>query len=779
MVKVVGSAVLALACTVPPDAAGDASTDGDDVSTGTSRGEAEAGPEGTTSGPQDGSSSEESGDPPDDPGDPWEPVPEPEPLPEDALAQLRSTIDGILDDPPVSGATQGVLVVDLETDQVLYERNPDTPIVPASNTKMFTTGSAIDVLGEEHRMVTEVVADVEPDDAGVVAGDLHLLGDHDFTWSTYFYPSARFALDRIAQQLYADGLRRVTGAAIARGEFCVEGYTLGTYDAPAHRASAASQFLAALQAAGIVVEGGTGTSAELEPPDGGVTLTTWASPPLSAAAVHVNGPSHNEFADILLRHFGWHTAGVSTYEAGGMQMRDWMMSLPTSVRGVVWNDGSGLSHGNRVSPRNIVDLVRWATTAVPGEAWLRSLAIAGVRGTIGSRMTGPDTWGRVFGKTGTLPSIGVVSLSGVLYHAYDGRRYAFAILFNGAYDVDGARGVADRVVEAFAIDLRAVSPRPPAPVLQRVVNEPGTGVVRIAWTDVPDVEGYAIWLSPDGKTFDRADARYVQGSPYRAGQLPYSPVWVRVTAVYEVPGGPVHSIASDVYGARSSDDASAVLIVDGNDRWEAEPVVENPRAIGHDFAVAHGGAIESLAFDTASNEVVVAGDVALADYDVVVWMLGEEGETDVTFDAAEQERVSTYLGGGGAMLVSGAELGYDLVEVGAAEDVAFLQEVLHAGYVGDDAATFVVGQGSGPFADMGPLQFLTIGDQDIAYPDLLAPANGSESVLQYIGGAAGAAGVAFDGTGRTIVLGFPFESIDNVDDRTRVMERSLAFLTGG
>jgi D-alanyl-D-alanine carboxypeptidase len=773
--------VFVLACGEQREPGDEGGTSSGDAQTSTPGTAAEGQSEGETTSGSEGEAEEEgsSGGEPDDPGDPWDPVPPFEPMPDDAVAELRAAIDGVLDDSPVASATQGVLVVDLETDQVLYERNADMVLVPASNTKMFTTAASIDILGEDHRMVTEVVADVEPDDAGVVAGDLHLLGDHDFTWSTYFYASARFPLDRLAADLYTAGVRQVTGAAIAHGEFCWEGDSLGTFDVVSHRNAVASQFLAALQAAGIAVNGGSSTSADLVVPDDAVVLAEWASVPVSHASVHVNGPSHNEFADIMLRHLGWETAGESTYEAGGLEMVDWMPSLPTSVRGVAWNDGSGLSHGNRVSARNLVDLVRFAGTVPQGEGWLRGLAISGVRGTIGSRMTGPDTWGRVYGKTGTLGSIGVVSLSGVLYHLHDRRRYAFSILFNGAYDVDGARGVADRVVEAFAIDRRGVSPGPAAPTLRRVVNEDGAPVLRVAWTEVPDVDGYAVWLSPDGKAFDIDDARYVQGTEFRLGDLPWDTTYVRVTAVHEVPGGPVHSFASDVYGARSVVAAPPVLVVDGNDRWAAEPVLENPRGIGHDFAVAHGQAIAELGFDAVANEAIVDGDVALADYEVVLWALGEESDVDSTFDPDEQQRVTAYLQGGGALLVSGAELGYDLVEIGSADDVAFMLDVLRAGYEGDDAATTLVGAGAGPFADVVPLQFTTLADQEIAYPDVLTASEGSTIVLQYLGGAGSGAGVAFDGDGRTIVLGFPFESIDTADGRALVMERSLAFLRGG
>ncbi len=289
------------------------------------------------------SSGGSTGEPPDDPGDPFDPVPEPEPLDDATIAGLGATLGGILDGGALGGATVGALVVDLETEQVLFERSADTVLVPASNTKMFTTAAMLDILGPDTRIETEVFAGAEPDGAGVVSGDLYLMGHHDVSWSTDFYGGAREPLDRIADLLYDDGVRTVTGDVIARGEFMYGGASLGTYDAAAYRATAATRFREALQTAGITVQGTTGSSPDFEPPAGTSALLSWRSPPLSSMAVPINVRSHNEFADIWLRHLGWAVEGESTYAAGGSAVVDWMPSLPTDNAGAAWNDGSGLS----------------------------------------------------------------------------------------------------------------------------------------------------------------------------------------------------------------------------------------------------------------------------------------------------------------------------------------------------------------------------------------------------------------------------------------------------
>lgn len=710
------------------------------------------------------------GEPPDDPGDPFEPVPEPEPLDDDGVAALQAALAGVLDSGTLGGATVGALVVDLETDQVLFERNADQLLVPASNAKMFTTAAMLDILGPDTRMQTEVWADADPDGGGTISGDVYLVGHHDVSWSTDFYAGPREPLDRIAELLYAQGVRTITGDAIVHGEFIYEGASLGTYNAANYRAAAATRFGDALAAAGISVQGATGSSASFEAPGGSTQLLTWASPPLSSMAVPINVRSHNEFADIWLRHLGWAQAGESTYEAGGAAMVDWMASLPTDNTGAVWNDGSGLSHGNRTSARNIVDLIASMENSPQADRWMRSMAIAGVRGTIGGRMTGPTTVGRFWGKTGTLPSIGVVALSGILFHRDDGRRYAVSMLFNGVPNVSSARGVQDQFVAAVAENHHGVA-RPGAPELDHALGA-DSDVVELAWSPVEGAAGYAVWLSPDGEQWSREDARRVDGTEFRAGQLPFDPTYVRVTAFTE-DAGATHSVASDVYGATAAPGRASVLVVDGHERWQAQRVSENPRAVGHNFVVRYGEALP-VSFDSASAAMVGDEVVSLADYDAVLWMLGEESDAHLSFDDLEQEVAASYVEGGGALMVSGAEFAYDLGSVGTPQDAAFLADVLHVTYAGDDAATWWLHEGSGPLSGSGVLGFSTRDAIVVDYPDLLAPVGGGEAVLRYFGGAGGTAAVAWSGTGSTFALGVPLESIEGAEQRAWLLGQVLA-----
>ncbi len=777
-------AMLAVGCgseSPPPqgwDADEDASTAADDSTGGPGGGPgADATTSDATTVPTDtdaeGSST---GDvPPDDPGDPYLPLPEPAPLPDADVAALQGTLNGILDGAALGSATVGALVVDLETDQVLYERNPDQSLVPASNTKMFTTAAAIDILGAEARVETEVFADATPDASGVVSGNLYLMGRLDSSWSTDFYGSSRDPLDRIAEGLYDAGVRSVSGDVVAHGEFIYGGASLGVYNAVDYRAAAVQQFRNALIGAGISIGGSTATNPSFDAPGGAVSLLTWRSPPMSSLGVPVNVRSHNEFADMMLRHLGLATDGVATYEAGGAQIEDWMASLPTNNAEVSWNDGSGLSHSNRTSARNIVDLLRFMEGTEAADRWMRSMAIAGVRGTLASRMTGSSTLGRFWGKTGTLPSIGVVSLSGILFHRDDGRRYAVSLLFNGVPNVTAARGVQNDFVTAVSADHHGVGGRPAGPQLL-TTRGAASDVVELAWTEVPGADGYAVWLSPDGESWDRSEARRVDDTSFRAGDLPYSPAFVRVSAFVEQAGA-VHSIPSTVFGATAALGTARLLVVDGNERWQAQPAPENPRGVAHGFIARYADAMpEGASFDTVAAREVADEVVELAAYDAVLWMLGEESDANLSFDTLEQAVVASYVDGGGALFVSGAEWAYDLGAVGTPEDAAFLADVLHVTYVGDDASTWWMQDGRGAFADAPPIGFSTRDGIVVDFPDQLAAAGGAEAVLDYRGGAGGTAAVAWSGTGRTLVLGVPFEAIEGLDDRQWFMARALKFL---
>lgn len=724
------------------------------------------------------------------------------------LSAIADDMADALDVAALAGNTFGGLVVDIDTDQVIWEDAADRLLIPASNTKVFTTAAAFDLLGPDHRMLTRVFAAGAIGADGKLTGDLDLHGEHDFTWSHWFYANPREPADRLADALWNAGLRRVTGGVGVWGAYLYEGHHFGTYDPATHRTRAGNAFVAALEARGITVDGGLVDHATMALPPGR-ELTRWESIPLHVGAWAILRKSHNEMADILARHLGYLEGGSSDYVAGGQVIARWLADSGVDATGFSVSDGSGLAVANRVSARHIVGVYRHMAHSPDYEAWRAALSVAGAggpasnddndvaivtentapyNGTLAYRMTGADTLGRVFGKSGTNDGI---TTSGVLYNRWDGHRYAFAFLMNTlpAGSANTARATQDALVAVVAKDLARRGTRPAAPTLG-CVRALANGTVEVAVNDAVVAAGdaragIALETSPDGVTWRREDALFVTAPPVvftapAAGETLY--VRARVESSVGI------SDPSDVYAVRraatAAGDAAKVLLVDADDRWQRQPTNENPSGAAHAFMVAYAAAMPAgVAFDTCPNEAVAGDAVVLAAYDAVVWSAAEEATTDESISALEQDALAAYLDVGGALFASGAEVLWDLDARGngaaLATDTAFARDHLAATYVGDDAGVFVVeGTPGGLFADRTHNQrigFWTPGEIFVAYPDEISPAGNASACFTYFGPETiGCVQSADEPT--VVTLGFPFESIDAAPERALVMQRVLTYL---
>ncbi len=360
------------------------------------------------------------------------------------------------------------------------------------------------------------------------------------------------------------------------------------------------------------------------------------------------------------------------------------------------------------------------------------------------------------------------------------------------FEMLAARAMLQGIVKYFeqrdGVDLKLL----PEPPTRLAVRNVGDGAVRVSWQPAPvdgvggdAATGYRVYTSTDAIGWSNGVA--VTGttvytlSGFSPGQL----VFVRVAATNA--GG--ESFPTEVLGARVRSDPG-LLVVNGFDRLnrtmlipETDPTEGyNMRMFlaqmnSYDYVAQHGQAI-AYGFDSASNEAVKAGSVSLSEYGIVDWILGEESTNDETLDGTEQTLLASYLDGGGALFISGAEIGWDLDLYGSTSDRAFYSNYLHADYVGDDAGTYQVQAAPGSiFAGLDPFRFDAPGMYDPDYPDQLTPYGiDSTAALTYQGGAGGIAAVQYDGgCERVVYLGFPFETIHS-GQRADVMARTLSFL---
>lgn len=127
-------------------------------------------------------------------------------------ARLATTLDAILESPTFARASVGVVVRSLDSGETLFRRNGQTWLVPASTMKVLTAVAAAERLGWQYRFETRLVA-TGPIVNGTIDGDLLVVGTGDPT-ITPRHPSRVDAFDRWAEQLKAQGVRRVNGAVI-------------------------------------------------------------------------------------------------------------------------------------------------------------------------------------------------------------------------------------------------------------------------------------------------------------------------------------------------------------------------------------------------------------------------------------------------------------------------------------------------------------------------------------------------------------------------------------
>ena len=374
-------------------------------------------------------------------------------------ASLLVQLERALAVPGVSPAATGAVVVDLQTGEVVYERNGSRSLLPASNEKLAIAVAVLRELGPGFRLGTDVLGDGVRDGA-VWIGDVYLKGYGDPTLR-------RRDLAHLARQVRSAGIRKVTGRVLGDESYfdnrrtapgwkrsfygeespplsalVVDRATIDRHWVDDPALAAAAQFEQALEGAGVRVAGEAGKGAA--PPDA-VPLAGLLSEPLVRMVKRMNRESDNFVAEMLLKALGA-LAGHGGSTAGGVQVvRRSLTELGVPLAGVRLADGSGLSRGDRMTAGTLAALLvaAWNDPELAGP-FVGSLAVAGINGTLEDRLVRRPARGRVFAKTGTTDLAS--SLAGFV-----GERYAFAVIMNGRpIPWWSARAAQDRFVELLA-----------------------------------------------------------------------------------------------------------------------------------------------------------------------------------------------------------------------------------------------------------------------------------------------------------------------------------------
>jgi D-alanyl-D-alanine carboxypeptidase/D-alanyl-D-alanine-endopeptidase (penicillin-binding protein 4) len=368
-----------------------------------------------------------------------------------------------------AGGVSSGFVLDTTTGRTLASVRADTPRIPASVEKLYTTSTALLRFGPDATLRTSVLGVGTLDDAGTWHGDLYLRGGGDPTFGSASFDRLAYGLgtsvSALAARMRDAGILRVTGHI--RGDESwldhlrggpATGYALdldiggplggllfnrglAREDGSALQRQpakfAAQQLTLELRRAHVPVAQGAaiGTApAEAE------EVASVDSPTMATLVRLTLVPSDNLFAEMLLKDLGASFGGAGSTTTGVTVVKRTIARY--GVRPQI-ADGSGLSRVDHTSPRQVVTLLSElrANTALRA-----ALPVAGRSGTLAERMRHTSAQDRCQAKTGTLSNVS--ALAGYC-RTPNGHLLAFAFIENLVY-TPTAKAAEDRLTIALA-----------------------------------------------------------------------------------------------------------------------------------------------------------------------------------------------------------------------------------------------------------------------------------------------------------------------------------------
>lgn len=228
--------------------------------------------------------------------------------------------------------------------------------------------------------------------------------------------------------------------------------------------------------------------------------------------------------------------------------------------------------------------------------------------------------------------------------------------------------------------------------------------------------------------------------------------------------------------------------------YETEVIAGNT----FDYPALHGASIAEAGFSycSASAKAVENGTVELNEYPIVDYILGKQRSCEVgrgagdcevdykVFSGEMQELLRAYTRQGGALFASGCYVVSDLwngIDADG-EDREFARNVLHAAFNGDMATRRGVAKSVASPMNMKPMAVNFNREPSaecygVESPGCIAPAGRGTYIAMRYATNNQVAAVAYNGTDyRTMIMGFPFETILDIEQRNQLMQGILEYL---
>ena len=312
-------------------------------------------------------------------------------------------------------------------------------------------------------------------------------------------------------------------------------------------------------------------------------------------------------------------------------------------------------------------------------------------------------------------------------------------------------GASGDLVHSDTVALHVDQTKPAAPALSAPANEADNISVTptLQWAAVPQAAYYRVEVAADSTFIHILQTAEVAETSYAL------PAWLDNSTQYywRVRAGNTCGLSAPAIASFTTRSPVAVLLVDDDDN--------NPNVRSYYTAALDALGQPYAVWDTHNSDTEPSA-AQLAPYETVIWFVGDEWKSPAGPGAAGESALAAWLDTGGCLLVSGQDY---LWNRGV---TSFISEYLGvAAFSSDVAQTSVTGAGE-TFAGLGPYA--------LSYPfynfsDSLTPAAGAIVALN---GDKGNAGLLLDtGVYKTTLWSFPLEAINNLADRSELLEHTL------
>ena len=389
---------------------------------------------------------------------------------------LAAKIRNILSKVP-SGTNISIMVYNPLNQDTIYVESHTRPMIPASVTKLFTTATALSIMGGNHFFSTLLLTDDFNVSDGIINGDLYVKG----------YGNGLFTdsdLSQMVSDLIKIGISEITGDVIGddsyfddvyvrddwipneranvklpaisalvldRNQSIVQRkvgkrtrhYTQNVTNPPLHVANRLKEKLVSNN---IIVKGSAKTG--VSPPQ--FKLLTESRSSMRNIISTVNKNSDNFLAEVLFKTIGAAASGKQGNSLYSQQsIINFIEANGIYKSGTSIVDGSGISRFDQVTLASVTGLLeKMYFDLIHFDDFFNSLSIAGVDGTLRNRMTGTFAENNFRGKTGTLN--GVTSISGYITTS-GGDDLIVGIMFEftrGGWNF--YRGIQDEIISLLA-----------------------------------------------------------------------------------------------------------------------------------------------------------------------------------------------------------------------------------------------------------------------------------------------------------------------------------------